>query len=157
MDLEVVTLNAWGLWLVSKRRELRIRLLARALERCTADVVLLQEVWVRADAELLQRSAAAGQLPHAFAFRGGALGPGLLLLSRHPIAGAAFHPFSARGDPAAVHHGDFLTGKGVGWAALQTPAGPVDVFCTHLRQTMPTAGAGAARRGAGCRTTATPA
>lgn len=100
----------------------------------------------------------------------------------------AFHPYSARGDPAAVLQGDYYVGKGrpacgdmqsnsggfkrfwrsddvptlacahgellgtssaqlhamrhachavacragVGWAALQTPAGTLSVFLTHL-------------------------
>lgn len=43
-----------------------------------------------------------------------------------------FHPYSTRGDPAAVLQGDFLAGKGVGWAALDTPAGTLSCFNTHL-------------------------
>lgn len=45
-----------------------------------------------------------------------------------PFAQVAFHPYSARGDPAALLNGDFYAGKGVGWAALQTPGGLLFVF-----------------------------
>ncbi|GAB4818425.1 hypothetical protein N2152v2_005471 [Parachlorella kessleri] len=131
-DLEVLTLNTWGLWLVSKRRQQRFQLLAQQLRKTSADVVFLQEVWVRADAQLLTEQAALGVLQHAAHFQGGAIGSGLLVLSRHPILEVGFHPYSARGDPVKVFNGDFFAGKGVGWAALATPAGVVDVFNTHL-------------------------
>lgn len=61
----------------------------------------------------------AGGLPFSFHFISGVIGSGLLIISRHPIVEAAYHPFSARGDPAAVHQGDWLAGKGAGWALLQ--------------------------------------
>ena len=54
-------------------------------------------------------------------FLAGVIGTGLLLLSQHPILDSDFGLFTARGDPAAVMQGDWLAGKGVGWAALQTP------------------------------------
>jgi sphingomyelin phosphodiesterase 2 len=79
---------------------------------CTADVLMLQEVWVAADVELLRQAGAEGGLPHSFQFLSGAVGSGLLLLSRFRIVQAAFHPFTARGDPFAVTQGDFFAGKG---------------------------------------------
>lgn len=79
---------------------------------CTADVVALQEVWVAADAALLRQAAAEGALPHSHLFSSGAIGSGLLLLSRWPITAVAFHTFSTRGDPAAVLNGDWFAGKG---------------------------------------------
>ncbi|PRW50999.1 neutral sphingomyelinase [Chlorella sorokiniana] len=135
LRLRVVTLNTWGLWLVSRRRTERMAALADWLRsaECPADVVALQEVWVLADVERLRQAGAeGGALPHSFHYQSGALGSGLLLLSRYPIAEVAFHRYSARGDPAAVLQGDYYVGKGVGWAALQTPAGTLSVFLTHL-------------------------
>lgn len=46
LKLKVVTLNTWGLWLLSKRREERMRALAAWLRAGAeeADVVTLQEV-----------------------------------------------------------------------------------------------------------------
>lgn len=45
---------------------------------------------------------------------------------------ADFHPYSARGDPAALLQGDFYAGKGVGWASLDAPAGRLSVFNVSL-------------------------
>ncbi|KAL4444071.1 hypothetical protein ABPG75_011808 [Micractinium tetrahymenae] len=134
MEVSVLTLNCWGLWLVSRQREERMVALAAFLrsETCTADVVLLQECWVEADVEALRQAGAEGRLPHSHHYSSGAIGSGLLLLSRFPIAEVAFHPYSARGDPAALLQGDFYAGKGVGWAALAMPAGLLSVFNTHL-------------------------
>lgn len=45
------------------------------------------QVWVARDAEWLRQAGAeGGALPHSFHFQSGALGSGLLLLSRYPIA-----------------------------------------------------------------------
>lgn len=49
------------------------------------DVVVLQEVWVHDDVALLREHAARGPLRHAAHFQGGAIGAGLVVLSRHPI------------------------------------------------------------------------
>ncbi|PSC75873.1 neutral sphingomyelinase [Micractinium conductrix] len=132
--LKVATLNAWGLWLVSKRRTERMAALADYLRRptCPADIVLLQEVWCGEDVAALRQAGAEGRLPHSAHFQGGALGPGLLLLSAFPVLETAFHPYSARGDPAALLQGDYLTGKGVGWAAVAAPCGRLSIFNTHL-------------------------
>ena len=69
-------------------------------------MVFLQEVWVRTDAQLLTEAAAQGGLMHAAHFQGGAIGSGLLVLSRHPILEVGFHPYSARGDPLKVFNGE---------------------------------------------------
>ena len=42
-----------------------------------------------------------------------------------------FIQFTAAGDPVSLK-GDYFAGKGVGWAQLETPAGIVDTFNTHL-------------------------
>ncbi|KAL4429990.1 hypothetical protein ABPG77_004360 [Micractinium sp. CCAP 211/92] len=134
MEVSVLTINCWGLWLVSRHRQQRMAALAAFLrsEACAADVVMLQECWVEADVEALRQAGAEGRLPHSHHYSAGAIGSGLLLLSSFPIVEVAFHPYSARGDPAALLNGDFYAGKGVGWAALQTPAGLLSVFNTHL-------------------------
>ena len=95
---------------------------------CPADIVLLQEVWCGEDVAALRQAGAEGRLPHSAHFQGGALGPGLLLLSAFPVLETAFHPYSARGDPAALLQGDYLTGKGVGWAAVAAPCGRLSIF-----------------------------
>ncbi|GLC47066.1 hypothetical protein PLESTB_001272600 [Pleodorina starrii] len=135
--IQILTLNTWGLWLVSKKRYNRILHLAEYLANDTEqkhqlDVVCLQEVWVDSDAHVLASAAAQGGLPYSMHFRSGVFGSGLLTLSRFPITEAVFHQYVCAGDPAAITCGDFLAAKGVGWTRLSTPSGPVDVFNTHL-------------------------
>ena len=45
---------------------------------------------------------------------------------------AHFHGYAVAGDPSKLTHGDYYAGKGVGHAVLQTPAGLLSVFNTHL-------------------------
>ncbi|GFR41930.1 hypothetical protein Agub_g2723, partial [Astrephomene gubernaculifera] len=136
--LQVLTLNVWGLWLVSKKRYNRILHLAEFLandapQKHNLDVVLLQEVWVDHDAQILISAARVGGLPYAVHFRSGVFGSGLLTLSRYPIIDTMFHQYSCAGDPLALSCGDFLAAKGVGWVRLRGPGGRlVDVFNTHL-------------------------
>ena len=56
--------GARGLKFVSKDRQLRFRAIAEELAESSYDVIALQEVWVRADYEII-RSKAARRLPHA--------------------------------------------------------------------------------------------
>jgi sphingomyelin phosphodiesterase 2 len=131
-ELSVLTLNIWGLWRVSKKREERVRLIAQYLRSCTEDVVLLQEVWVDADAQTLIRAGKAAGLTHCTHFRSGIFGAGLVTLSRHPIIRHQFWRYAAAGFASSIGCGDYYAGKGVGWVRLSTPLGEVDVFNTHL-------------------------
>ncbi|KAG1679979.1 hypothetical protein FOA52_007043 [Chlamydomonas sp. UWO 241] len=130
--VRVLTLNAWGLWLVSKKRVERMAALADYLASAHhLDVVLLQEMWVGEDVEAVVAGARAGGLTHAMHYRSGVFGAGLVTISRWPITDGGFHLYSAAGDALAVHCGDWLAAKGFGWARLATPSGPVDVYNTH--------------------------
>ncbi len=42
-----------------------------------------------------------------------------------------FHQFSVGGPPEAVWQGDWIAGKGIGLACLDTPQGRVHVYNTH--------------------------
>ncbi|EFJ43945.1 hypothetical protein VOLCADRAFT_106613 [Volvox carteri f. nagariensis] len=138
--LQILTLNTWGLWLISKKRYNRILHLAEFLandaqQKHKLDVVLLQEVWVDTDVRILASAAEQGGLSHCMHFRSGVFGSGLLTLSsqldRTLSGSVAQIPFTA-GDPASINCGDYLAAKGVGWTRLATPSGPLDVFNTHL-------------------------
>lgn len=71
-------------------------LFLRSSAACTADIVLLQEVWVAADVELLRQAGAEGRLPHSFHYSSGTLGCGLVLLSRFPISEVRTQPAGAQ-------------------------------------------------------------
>ena len=97
--LRVLNLNTWGLgWPISSDRKARFRALREVLAHSDYDVILLQEVWYRADHELL-RSA----IPHTTyfgIFNSGCSGyllplgcSGLTILSRYPLEEVEFTPF----------------------------------------------------------------
>ncbi len=213
-QLRALTLNCWGLWVVAKQRQQRIRCcsqwrihasrlrmcwvmrqrgssledtcikaaqvlmhesgnsdgtcsskrqlclasrscraIAKYLERTNAEVVVLQEVFLRADADTLISGGARGGLPYSQRFRGGILGGELVTLSRHPIiavrfggtgcqrsltccndgcrrccaavAQVHFEQFRASGNPVAILQGDYFAGKGIGHTRIATPHGTV--------------------------------
>ncbi|KAG2429617.1 hypothetical protein HXX76_010849 [Chlamydomonas incerta] len=135
--LQVLTLNCWGLWLLSKKRYNRILHLCEFLandakEKHELDLVLLQEVWCDCDVDLIISAAKLSGLVHATHYRSGIFGAGLLTLSRYPITDTDFHLYMAAGDPASIGCGDYYAAKGVGYARVAAPSGPIDVFNTHL-------------------------
>lgn len=130
--LTVLTLNVWGLWLVSKRRSERIRHLGKYLASSSEDVIFLQEVWVGKDADHLIGEAAKAGLRHGHHYLSGLFGSGLVIISRYPILQTDFWPYVAAGNAIAINHGDFFAGKGIAWARIDSPIGSVDVFNTHL-------------------------
>ncbi|KAK9901975.1 hypothetical protein WJX75_000009 [Coccomyxa subellipsoidea] len=132
MLVKVLTFNIWGLWLVSKERSRRIRLIGEHLQKADLDVVLLQEVFVRDDIQTLIILAARGSLQHAQYFDSGYLGGELLILSRYPITYTRYHKYTASGSPISVWEGDFYAGKGVAMACLATPCGPLHVYNSHM-------------------------
>jgi endonuclease/exonuclease/phosphatase family metal-dependent hydrolase len=121
--LRVVTLNIWnrqGPW------ERRLPLLQAGLAALDADVIGLQEVLAMGGHSQADEIAAphGWQVFHAPAWQlGGGVTFGNALLSRWPLRDAAVLPL-----PTPPEH----EGRSVAFARVDTPAGPVPVFCTHL-------------------------
>ncbi|KAK9804323.1 hypothetical protein WJX72_006696 [[Myrmecia] bisecta] len=132
MNLVILSFNCWGLWLVAHKRAERLRHIGEYLQTSAADIVLLQEVWVREDADQTAQLASQGGLKHSVQFPTGMLGGELMVLSRFPIVQVRFEKYEAAGDPSALFQGDYFAGKGISYVRLMTPEGPVDVFNTHL-------------------------
>lgn len=91
----------------------RLAALPAALRSVDADIVALQEIYKVAHKREVM-AALADRWPHAAFPRGRPLhklDSGLLVLSRFPIAEAAFHPFKVgpRDEKAFVHRGVFAT------------------------------------------------
>ena len=128
LSLRLVTYNIWGLpsWLTGARAG-RYPRIARELERLDPDVILLQEAWTTKSREAARLDArwsmarAAGQ--HTFFQQ-----CGLVTLSRFPIIGGQFYPFSRAAFP------DRLVNKGVLKVTLELPDGQVlNVWNVHLQ------------------------
>ncbi|KAF1782538.1 Endonuclease/exonuclease/phosphatase [Phytophthora cactorum] len=140
IKLRVLSLNAWGLPVAPKCTE-------RAAEIASAissdfELVVLQEIWHLRERNLVISKAQKNGFHYyhyfnpavGFPFPMGAdsFGTGLLVLSKFPISSALYHSFSLSGRPYALHESDFVANKGVGLLRVETPAGQIDVYVTHL-------------------------
>lgn len=128
LNLKVVTYNIWGLpsWLTGAPPG-RYSQIARELQRLDPDIILLQEAWTaraRKAAPLDGRwSIARGAGQHLLFQQNG-----LVTLSRFPIIGGAFFPFSHAAFP------DSLVRKGVLKVTVKLPEGQVlNVWNVHLQ------------------------
>lgn len=131
--LRVVSLNVWALPLKSKDTPARLTAIVRRLAELDVDIVGLQEVWLgEARQRLLAEAREVSELQHHYSFRSGIRESGLLILSRFPIRAAGFHRFRLSGRPERLADAEYYAGKGIGYVRLQTPAGEVDVYNTHL-------------------------
>jgi endonuclease/exonuclease/phosphatase family metal-dependent hydrolase len=128
LSLKLVTFNIWGLpsWMTGAPAG-RYPKIARELERLNPDVILLQEGWTtraRKSAPSNGRwslARAAGQ--HTLFQQ-----TGLMTLSRFPIIGGTFYPFSRSAFP------DKFVNKGVLKVTVQLPGRQVlNVWNVHLQ------------------------
>jgi endonuclease/exonuclease/phosphatase family metal-dependent hydrolase len=128
INLKMVTYNIWGLpsWMTGARSG-RYPKIARELERLDPDIILLQEAWT----DEARKSApargpwsiarAAGQ--HAFFQQ-----CGLVTLSRFPIIGGEFYPFSRAAFP------DCFVNKGVLKVTVRLSSGRMlNIWNVHLQ------------------------
>jgi endonuclease/exonuclease/phosphatase family metal-dependent hydrolase len=129
LSLKLVTYNIWGLpsWMTGARPG-RYPRIARELERLDPDVILLQEAWTAKarkaapDNGRWALARAAGQ--HTFFQQNG-----LVTLSKCPIVGGEFYPFSRSAFP------DRFVNKGVLKVTIQLAKGQVlNVWNVHLQE-----------------------
>ena len=129
LSLKLVTYNIWGLpsWMTGARPG-RYPRIARELERLDPDIILLQEAWTAKARKAAPANGhwaiarAAGQ--HTFFQQSG-----LVTLSKWPIIGGEFYPFSHAAFP------DRLVNKGVLKVTLRLPGGQVlNVWNVHVQE-----------------------
>ncbi|KAF9531896.1 Endonuclease/exonuclease/phosphatase [Crepidotus variabilis] len=130
--IRCVSLNCWGLKFVAKNLEQRIDYIIEELVKSDYDIIALQEIWVFAHYEKVQR-AVTNRLPHSKFFYSGALGAGLAIFTRFPIIETGMQPYSLNGLPIDVAGGDWFVGKGAAHIVILHPLlGQVQIFNTHL-------------------------
>jgi endonuclease/exonuclease/phosphatase family metal-dependent hydrolase len=128
--LKLLTLNIAGLPFVHPKLSERMRAIGEEVAAGGYDVVALQEAWLDADADFLAKAAG---LPHYLRVRRDvAIGTGLAFLSREPMEAARQKVFTSRPSALRVYHGEWPANKGVLSVRLETSAGPLDVYDTHL-------------------------
>ncbi|XP_032573621.1 putative neutral sphingomyelinase [Drosophila sechellia] len=131
LELNILTLNIWGIPYVSSDRRPRIDAICKELASGKYDIVSLQEVWAQQDSELLQKGTEA-VLPHSHYFHSGVMGAGLLVLSKYPILGTLFHAWSVNGYFHRIQHADWFGGKGVGLCRILVDGQMVHLYNAHL-------------------------
>jgi endonuclease/exonuclease/phosphatase family metal-dependent hydrolase len=128
-NLRLLSYNIWGLpgWMTGARSG-RYPRIARELERLNPDLILLQEAWTAKARKSAPATGswwtarAAGQ--HTFFQQSG-----LMTLSKFPIIGGEFYPFSRAAFP------DRLVSKGVLKTAICLPDGSIlNVWNVHLQE-----------------------
>ncbi|SEI36285.1 YALIA101S11e00298g1_1 [Yarrowia lipolytica] len=134
-QVRVLTLNCWGLKLVSKLRPLRLEAISAQLAQDgdSYDIVCLQEVWVESDFDQIKK-ACVDHFPYTKYYYSGIIaGPGLAVLSRWPIESAYVHRFGLNGRPSAFFRGDWYVGKSVASATIIHPSNHrIEILNAHM-------------------------
>lgn len=133
-QIQIFTLNCWGLKYISKFRTERLSEIGNRIATFSPqlDIVGLQECWTFSD-YLIIREQTRSILPYGKFYHSGIFGGGLAILSRWPIRESSMHRYSLNGRPTAFFRGDWFVGKGVACATIALPdGGNVEVFNTHL-------------------------
>lgn len=134
MRLRVLSLNVWGLpspvgHLVPER----LAVVLQDLAKLDCDVALFQEVWTDEGRTQLVLGAHRLGFVHAFYLPGPARGAsGLLAVSKLPISGTDFRPFTLCGLPQRFTQMDYYSGKGVARIDVEVGGIPVAILNTHL-------------------------
>ncbi|EKD20612.1 inositol phosphosphingolipids phospholipase C [Drepanopeziza brunnea f. sp. 'multigermtubi' MB_m1] len=135
-EINVITLNCWGLKFLAKFRNERLSEIGRRI--ASADpvphIVGLQECWTQEDYTSI-RTLTKHILPHGKFYHSGIFGGGLAILSKWPIEESSMFRYPLNGRPTAFFRGDWYVGKGVACARIRYGPGMKDVmevFTTHL-------------------------
>ncbi|GAB6032155.1 hypothetical protein CHUAL_010807 [Chamberlinius hualienensis] len=131
LRLRILTLNCWGLVVISKHRRKRILAIGNELASGDYDFVVLQEIWCKSDYECIVNQT-RDVLPYSHYFYSGVIGSGLCVFSKVPIVDVLFLPFSLNGYPHMIAHGDWFSGKGVGMCRVTYEGLEFNIFTAHL-------------------------
>ncbi|KAI1101115.1 DNase I-like protein [Jackrogersella minutella] len=135
IELNLITLNCWGLLHLSQHRAERLTAIGRELAAADPPphIVALQECWTQEDYRSIRRETRF-VLPFGKFYHSGVFGGGLAILSRWPIEESSMVRYPLNGRPTAFFRGDWFVGKGVACARIRYGSGDrdiVEVFNTH--------------------------
>lgn len=134
-QINLLTLNVWGLKYISKLRRERLEEIGRQLAAADPQphIVALQECFTEEDYRSIRRETRF-MLPYGKYYYSGSFGGGLAILSRWPIEESSVFRYPLNGRPTAFFRGDWYVGKGVACAKIRYGPGPkhiLEVFNTH--------------------------
>jgi sphingomyelin phosphodiesterase 2 len=137
IEINVITLNCWGLKYISKFRRERMEEIGKRLAAAdpVPHIVGLQECWTHEDYQNI-RASTKHILPFGKFYHSGIFGGGLAILSKWPLEESSMWRYPLNGRPTAFFRGDWFVGKGVACARIRYGAGlrdVVEVFTTHVR------------------------
>ncbi|KAJ4290703.1 phospholipase C type enzyme [Collariella sp. IMI 366227] len=124
-EINLLTLNCWGLKFISKLRRERMSEIGRQISIANPPP--------RHHYQSI-RSQTRFSLPYGKFYFSAALGGGLAILSRWPIEESTMYRYPLNGRPTAFWRGDWYVGKGIACAKIRYgPAAKqvVEVFNTH--------------------------
>lgn len=135
-EINVFTLNCWGLKYLAKFRNERMSEIGIRIGNAspTPEIVGLQECWTYEDYQAI-RNLTKHILPYGKFYNSGIFGGGLAILSKWPIEESNMFRYPLNGRPTAFFRGDWFVGKGVASARIRLGSGPkdiVEVFTTHV-------------------------
>ncbi|KAK7871624.1 hypothetical protein R5R35_001811 [Gryllus longicercus] len=130
-ELQIFTLNCWGIPVISNDRLGRFKAIAEVLGGGKYDLVCLQEVWDTQDYFFLKKCLQQ-VLPFSHYFYSGVLGSGLCVFSKFPFQDVFFHQWSLNGYVHKIQHGDWFGGKGIGLCTLKIRDMTVNLYTAHL-------------------------
>lgn len=130
-NLTILTLNVWGIPLISAHRNDRIEAIGCMLASGDYDLVSLQEVWSQDNYKTLKEKV-KDKLPYTHYFYSGVFGSGLCVFSKYPIVNAFFHAWPVNGYVHRITHGDWFGGKGVGMCKILYGDIVVHFYVAHL-------------------------
>ena len=136
-EINVITLNCWGLKYIAKFRKERMLEIGKRIATAepVPQIVGLQECWTQHDYQAIRRET-RHILPYGKFYHSGIFGGGLAILSKWPIEESSMFRYSLNGRPTAFFRGDWYVGKGVACARIRFGPGLKDVaevFTTHVR------------------------
>lgn len=131
VELKVLTLNCWGIPLISADRRERFAAIANEIVTGEYDIVVLQEVWKNSDYYFITEKASE-VLPYSHYFHSGVIGAGICLFSKAPIVDAFFQCWMLNGYAHKIQHGDWFGGKGVGLCKIICHGLKINIYTAHL-------------------------
>lgn len=131
IEFKIVTLNCWGIPLVSKDIQPRMRSIAKHLVEADYDMVCLQEVWTVSDYNLI-RDAVVSSYPFSHYFYSGVIGSGVCVFSKYLLEDVFFHQWPLNGYIHKFQHGDWFAGKGIAMCRVLVKGFSINVYTSHL-------------------------
>jgi len=138
-EINVISLNCWGLKFISKHRNERLTEIGKRIAEAdpAPQIVGLQECWTMQDYQSIRKQT-KHILSHGKFYHSGIFGGGLVILSKWPIEESSMFRYPLNGRPTAFFRGDWYVGKGVACARIRFGPGAkdvVEVFTTHVSLT----------------------